>query len=77
LSQFVQISVIYEINVFAMFLVFCETDHSYLIIQENKAIFEDGVKKGDEIQFFHCNKMYTGCIIGRSGTVYNLNINLY
>lgn len=50
-----------------MFLVFCEEDSSYLIVEETKAIFEDGVKKDDTIQFFHCNKMYTGCVIERSG----------
>jgi len=52
-----------------MFLVYCREDRSYLIVEENKAIFEDGVKKDDEIQFFHSNKMYTGCVIGRSGTM--------
>lgn len=49
-----------------MFLVFCEEDRSYLIVEKSKAIFQDDVKKDDKIQFFHCNKMYTGCVIGRS-----------
>lgn len=50
-------------NKFIMFLVYCKEDRSYLIVEENKAIFEDGDKKDDEIQFFHSNKMYTGCVI--------------
>jgi len=60
-----------------MFLVFCEEDRSYLIVEESKAIFQDDVKKDDKIQFFHYNKMYTGCVIGRSGTIYDSNINLF
>jgi len=56
-----------------MFLIYCNEDRSYVIVEENKAIFEDDVKKDDNIQFFHCNKIYTGCVIRRSSK-YNSNI---
>lgn len=53
-----------------MFLIYCEEDRSYLIVEEEKAIFEDNIRTGENIQFFHNNELYTGSIIMRSGIVF-------
>lgn len=53
-----------------MFLLYCATDNSHCLVENENVIYDEkNIKKGDEVIFTYNNKEYTGRVIDHSGKV--------
>lgn len=54
-----------------MFLLKCDEDESYCMVNDEDVIFDyETVKKGETVQFYYNKKQYTGDVIMFSGSFF-------